>query len=271
MHTAIRSRTGQVVLNILFLHVGFQAAVHLFGHLAQRQLAQRDQVAAAEEIPQRLLDLLSCVDVAALHAVLQRFRRQVDHHGFVGRPAAPNRARFRGRVTPVIARTVGAMLSRCCMLTVERTSIFASTPALRARLRNACGVCCRECWCAPVRPPARRAGLRARMASTIHLLEQCALVFDLPQRERFRVARRVRRCPCARAFRRCRRRYPPRGCGAGSPRSACCRSCPRRARSRETASAMPLVFLGGETSASHCSGVLGMRSGALYYGAGKLR
>ncbi len=72
------------ILNIFLLHVGFQAAIHLFGDLTKGKFAKGNQISPAEKILERLVYFLRVVNLAALHAVLQRFGSQVDHHDFVG-------------------------------------------------------------------------------------------------------------------------------------------------------------------------------------------
>ena len=54
------------------------------GHGAQRQLAQRRQVALAEEVRERLFDLLGPVDLAFAQPVAQLLDRDVDVDDFVG-------------------------------------------------------------------------------------------------------------------------------------------------------------------------------------------
>ena len=83
-----------VLADVLGLHVGFEAAIDLLGDLAEGEFAECDQVAAAEEILQRALDFFGGVDIAALHAVLQGFGSEVDHHGFGGRERHPIRDGF---------------------------------------------------------------------------------------------------------------------------------------------------------------------------------
>src|SRR5690242_6650266 len=83
-----------VLANVLRLHVGLEAAIDLFGHLAQGQLAKRDQIAAAEEIVQGAFDFIRAVNVAALHAVLKSLRSQIDHNGFGSGEGHPVRNRL---------------------------------------------------------------------------------------------------------------------------------------------------------------------------------
>src|SRR6185295_13898986 len=83
-----------VFLNVFRSHVVFQAAVHLFGDLPECEFAQSDEIAAAEEIVQRLLHFGGQVDIPAAHAVLQGFGREVDHDGFRGGHGHPVRNRF---------------------------------------------------------------------------------------------------------------------------------------------------------------------------------
>src|SRR5262245_9807985 len=56
----------------------------VFGHLAQRQLAQRRKIAFAEEIGQRLLDLFNPIDFALTQSGAQRVYRDVDVNHLVG-------------------------------------------------------------------------------------------------------------------------------------------------------------------------------------------
>ncbi len=81
----MRSRTAQV---------GFEAAVNLFGDLAQSELAEGNEIAAAEEILERALHLFGAVDVPPFHAVLQGFRSEVHHYGFGGSERNPVRNRL---------------------------------------------------------------------------------------------------------------------------------------------------------------------------------
>ncbi len=61
-------------------HVGVDAV----GRAPQRQLAQREQVALAEEVRRRALGLRRDVDLAFLQALQQLVGRQVDQHDVVG-------------------------------------------------------------------------------------------------------------------------------------------------------------------------------------------
>ena len=64
--------------------VGTHFIVHTVGGAAQRQLAQRQQVAFAKKIGRRAFGLLRQVHLARLQACEQLVGRQVDHHHFVG-------------------------------------------------------------------------------------------------------------------------------------------------------------------------------------------
>jgi len=64
--------------------VALQRHVDLVGHPQQRQLAQRDEVAGAEIVGQRRVDLLGTVDVAVGHPPAQRFRGDVDQFELIG-------------------------------------------------------------------------------------------------------------------------------------------------------------------------------------------
>jgi hypothetical protein len=83
-----------VFANLLRVHVGFEAAVHLLGDLAQGKFAEGNEIAAAKEILERLLDFLLAVDVAAAHAVGERLGSQVHHHRFCGAERNPIRDGF---------------------------------------------------------------------------------------------------------------------------------------------------------------------------------
>ena len=65
-------------LDVVLAHVLFEVLLDGRRHFAQRQLAQRVQVALAEEAVQRLLGPLRRVDVAVADPRAQRLRRHVD-------------------------------------------------------------------------------------------------------------------------------------------------------------------------------------------------
>ena len=73
-----------MALDLVLLDVALEVVVDLLGGLAQGQLAQRDQVASAEEVAERLVDLLGVVDRASLQPVDERVGRQVDELDLVG-------------------------------------------------------------------------------------------------------------------------------------------------------------------------------------------
>src|ERR1700686_768507 len=75
--------------DVLRFHVGFEAAVNLFSDLAQSELAEGNEIAAAEEILERAFHFFGTINVAALHAVLQGFRSEVYHYGFGGSEGYP--------------------------------------------------------------------------------------------------------------------------------------------------------------------------------------
>src|SRR5258705_332479 len=74
---------------ILRLHIGFEAAIHLLGDLAEGQLAQSNQIPTTKEILERTLDFFGTIHIAALHAVLQGLWSEIDHHGFRGGQGHP--------------------------------------------------------------------------------------------------------------------------------------------------------------------------------------
>jgi hypothetical protein len=67
------------------LAIALQALVHLVGQPEQGQFAQRGQVAGAEVVGQRGVDLLRRVDVAVCHPAAQRLRGHVHQFDLVGR------------------------------------------------------------------------------------------------------------------------------------------------------------------------------------------
>ena len=68
----------------MIAHVGLHLRVHPLGGPSERQLAQRDQIALAEEVVDRLPGLLGDVDLAFLQALEEIIGRQVDQLDLVG-------------------------------------------------------------------------------------------------------------------------------------------------------------------------------------------
>ncbi len=135
-------------------------------------------------------------------------------------------------VIPVIERTVGAMLSMCWIFSVDTTSIFAAEQS-PARPRSACGVCCREYWCAPVRPPAPLAAAAPGWHPRPSLRKSC-LCTPICSRG----TARDLRYQFFDAFASVRLHHADHHVFAAALppnrlRSACCRFCPRPAHSRE--------------------------------------
>ena len=75
-------------------HVLAHLVVDALGGAAQRQLAQRGEVAGLEVVLQRALRLLLGVDLAFLQALQQLFRRQVDQRHLIGEVKHLVRHRF---------------------------------------------------------------------------------------------------------------------------------------------------------------------------------
>ena len=71
-------------LDRLVRAVGLDIVLDAIGGAAQRELAQRHQVALAEEIARRALDLFRNVDLAGLEPREQIVGRNIDQHHFVG-------------------------------------------------------------------------------------------------------------------------------------------------------------------------------------------
>ena len=91
--------------------------VDALGRAAQRELAQREEVALAEEVLHGALGLLGQVDLALAQPLQQVVRRKVDQHDFVG--LVEHRSGTVSRTsTPVMPPTMSFRLSRCWTLTV---------------------------------------------------------------------------------------------------------------------------------------------------------
>ncbi len=95
-------------------------------HMAQSRLAQRGQVLDLEEVVQRRRHALGAVDLAGAQALDQRLWSEVDQHHLVGRGQDFVGIVSRTRV-PVSWVTWSLRLSRCCTLTVEKTSMPAAS------------------------------------------------------------------------------------------------------------------------------------------------
>ena len=106
---------GDRVALAIFAH----RRIHAIGGRAQRQLAQRDQVALAEEFSSARSAFSRHVDLALAQAFEQVVRRQVDQLDLVRALERRDRAWFRARCTPVICATTSFRLSMCWTLTVE--------------------------------------------------------------------------------------------------------------------------------------------------------
>ena len=135
--------------------------VDALGGLAQRQFAQRDQVALAEEVLERHARALRHVDLAGVQPCEELVGRQVDELDLVGRLEHGVGHRLRWR-TVVMPATTSLRLSRCWTLSVVQTSMPASRSSSTScqRLR---GVGRRRHWYAPARRPAATAACaRAR-------------------------------------------------------------------------------------------------------------
>ena len=65
---------GPVVVDLLFSHIRFQAAVDVLGDLAQGEFTQGNEVSTAEEILESLIHFLWAVDIPAAKPILQGLR-----------------------------------------------------------------------------------------------------------------------------------------------------------------------------------------------------
>ena len=110
---ACRPRPG----NGMRLHMGEQLLVDPLCGAAQRELAQRGQVARREIVLQRALGLLGDVDLAFLEALDQVVGREVDELDGVGTVEHRSGTVSRTR-TCVICATTSLRLSMCWILTV---------------------------------------------------------------------------------------------------------------------------------------------------------
>ena len=84
--TTTRSRVSHGPRDAVGLAVGLQRLVDAVGDPHQRELTQRAEVALAEVVGQRGVDLLGRIDVAVRHPAPQRLRRHVDDLDLIGRP-----------------------------------------------------------------------------------------------------------------------------------------------------------------------------------------
>ena len=82
--TTTRSRVSHVVGDAVVAEVVLQRVLHPIGHPQQRELAQRAEVAGAEVVGERGVDLLGGVDVAVGHPPAQRLGAHVDELDLVG-------------------------------------------------------------------------------------------------------------------------------------------------------------------------------------------
>ena len=132
--------------------------------------------------------------------------------------------------TPVICSTTSLSDSRCWMLTVEMTSMPASSSSSMSCQRLALREPGTLVWASS--STSATSGLRARTASTSISVKVGAAVGHRPARDDLQVRRAARRCGRGRGSRRSRR---PRRCRArrgGAPRRASRRSCRRPGRPR---------------------------------------
>ena len=73
-----------VLVDILFLEIRIETAIHRMGYLPQGELAQGHEIPTAKEVFQCLFGSVERIDISALHTGLQRFRREIGHYDFVG-------------------------------------------------------------------------------------------------------------------------------------------------------------------------------------------
>ncbi len=153
--TAMRSPTCKSRPGVrgLAVHVRFQAAIHHLRHMAQCDFAQRDQIAGAKEVSQRAVRTFRRIDIAPPHARLQRLRGHIRQHNFVHPLQHPVGNRLAHHHAGDLVHHGRNALQ---VLHVHgRNHIDVGCRAIRKRLRSACDACCLQCWCAPVRRPAR--------------------------------------------------------------------------------------------------------------------
>ena len=84
--TRIRSRVSHGPSMLVIAHVVLQRLVDAVGHPEQRELAQRAEVAFAEVVRERGVDLLGRIDVAVRHPATERERGHVDQLHLIRRP-----------------------------------------------------------------------------------------------------------------------------------------------------------------------------------------
>ena len=137
---------------------------HFVRDRAQRQLAQRREVALPEEVGQRLFDFSGVVDLPLAEARPQLVDRDVDVDHFVG--AIQERVGH-GLAHADAGDAADHVVQRLEMLDVDRgQDVDAGVEQLEDVLVAFLVRDCPARWCAPARRRRTACGLRARIAST---------------------------------------------------------------------------------------------------------
>ena len=206
--------------------VGLDVVLDAVGGAAQRELAQRHQVALAEEVARRALDLLGQVDLAGLEAREQVVGGNVDQHHLVGLVEERVGHRLPDRDAGDAADDVVQAFE---VLDVERREdVDAGSPAARrcpASASDGASPATLVCASSSTRISA---GWRASAASRSNSVSVRPWYSISRARQDLEALRAAPRFPCGRGSRRRRRRRPCLRCAAPAPRPASRRSCRRR-------------------------------------------
>ena len=199
-------------------------------HLAQRELAERGELVAAEEVLQRRLGALARVDLPGPDALLQRFRRQVDEHDLVRllehlvgeRLAHTDVGELEDRVVEAleVLDVDGRDRRRCRRRGPRRCPASASRSA------------CPGAFVCASSSTSASSGARRIDRVDVHLLELEPAVLGAQARRRPRALRRARRSRAGRAARDSRSRRRDRPLPPAGPPGACGTSCRRLRPSR---------------------------------------
>ncbi len=137
------------------LHLGEQLLVDALGGAAQRQLAQRGQIAGREEMLQRALGLFRHIDLAVLQPLDQVVGRQVDQLDGVG---AVEHGIRHGLAHADMGDLRDDVVQALDVLDVDGgVDVDAVATAAPRRRDSAWDGGCRAHWCGRVRRPARSA------------------------------------------------------------------------------------------------------------------
>src|SRR6185437_11287082 len=72
----------EIAFQLFFFEMAFETTIDFLSDLPESQLAKSDQVRGPEKVAESSLHAVCRIDIAAFHASLQCFRREVGHHNF---------------------------------------------------------------------------------------------------------------------------------------------------------------------------------------------